>query len=97
MKYLSSSDFIEQILIDKTNDETMPGRATKLTFDLIEYLDYEQVCSLLLKSKLYSIFIDLEILCARNNLLAEREQLVRAMFTQAVIQNKDSIALYMSV
>ena len=68
-----------------------------MTFAMLEWADYDHICGLLLSHKLFHLFIDLEILCSRNSLIAHRESLIRSMFCQAVKQDNDSVTMYMSV
>ena len=68
-----------------------------MTFAMLDCSDYEAICGLLLDKKLFHLFLDLEILCSRQHLLHHRENLIRAMFCQAVKQGKDSVTIYMSV
>ena len=55
------------------------------------------MCNQLLQFRLYDTFMEIEMLCSRNDRFVTRENLVQAMFMQAVKQDEDAIALHMSV
>ena len=51
---------------------------------LLDFLNFDTVCNQLLQFKLYDTFIEIEMLCSRNDRFVTRENLVQSMFIQAV-------------
>ena len=82
---------------EQNRTDNVGGRVTLMTFAMLDCSDYEAICGLLLENKLFHLFLDLEILCSRQHLILHRENLIRAMFCQAVKQGKESVTIYMSV
>ena len=67
-----------------------------MIYALIDSINYESVCHQLLQFGLYDTFMDLEMLCSRNDRFITRDNLVTSMFIQAIKHNEDAIALHMS-